>query len=219
MTFSDEELNRPLNVHAEVRKDWAPSYADFAADFADYCRAVRDWCEASDLLKAVEARDGYSQDIPNVTERDIYGHTHHWLQGLYFARGLHEMVADYYLAKPFWDYESRETPAHNEFTARLMRQSDGIPLEHYRQSFDALATDGRPDLAIRIWRHVFETEAARSEAGAASDQDAQLHRLALIEIFDLLKPVVAEYGSEVDQRWLSDAWARLPDSPFADSPE
>ena len=43
-----------------------------------------------------------------MIERDYWGQNLFWMQEIYFARGLHNLVARHFIDRPFWDREYRD---------------------------------------------------------------------------------------------------------------
>ncbi|MXQ07258.1 hypothetical protein GQ651_05305 [Alphaproteobacteria bacterium GH1-50] len=187
---------------AEIIAAFQPAFQDFTADFEAFFEFARQWGrDNADRLRAADEARGYSDEAIGAIERDYWGQNLFWLQGEYFARGLHDLVARHFIERPFWDREYRDLPWTVETGSnKRPAASDGIPLEELREAFARFEADGRPDLAAGIWLHVTEATLARDP----DPQDA-------IETFDLCRGVVERCGTEADRARLDALKSALPD--------
>ena len=151
-------------------------------------------------LGTLRCSDERPEEGPD-TGRELF-----WLQGAYFERGLHDLVARHLMERPFWDREHRDLPWTLETKSNNRAAfSDGIPLEELREAFSRFETDGRGDLAVAIWLHVTEEMLEREIA----PQDA-------IDTFDLCWEVVERCGSETGKDRMKGLSRRLPSSTLGE---
>ncbi len=187
----------------EIIAAFKPTFSDFTKDFEDFFDSARRWGrDNADRLRAADEERGYSDEAIGVIERDSWGAELYWLQGVYFERGLHDLVARHLMERPFWDREYRELPWTLETKSnKRVAESDGIPLEQLREAFSRFETDGRGDLAVAIWLHVTEEMLGRE----IEPQDA-------IDTFDLCRDVVERCGNEAEKNRMKGLSLRLPSS-------
>ena len=190
-----------MNPRLEIIAGFTPGFTDFTADLEGFFAYACDWGrENAERLKAADVARGYSDDAIGVIERDLFGVNLFWLQKEYFARGLHDLVADHFITLPHWDREYRDLPWTKESgSPKRVASSDGIPLEEWREAFARFAYEGRGDLCAKIWLHV-------TEATLSRDSDP----IDKIETFDLCKAVVELHGSEADNARLQTIAQMLP---------
>ena len=190
-----------MNPRLEILAGFTPSFTDFTADLEGFFAYACDWGrENAERLKAADVARGYGDDAIGVIERDLFGVNLFWLQKEYFARGLHDLVADHFIARPLWDREYRALPWTDETgSPKRVASSDGIPLEELREAFARFAYDGRADLSAQIWLHITHTTLSRD--GDPIDK---------IETFDLCKAVVDLHGSDADRAQLHALAQKLP---------
>lgn len=195
------EIFRP---RFEIQAGFAPGYTDFTADLHAFFDHARQWGrDNADRIRKADEERGYPDEIIGVIERDYHGETLFWLQGLYFQRGLHDLVAQHLIARPFWTQDYRDLPWTVETKSnKRIAASDGIPLEELREAFARFESDGRPDLAVAIWLHVTD----RTLAPGTDPQDA-------LDTFDLCRAVVDRCGTDADRQRVDALAARLPDWP------
>ena len=190
-----------FNPRLEIIAAFQPGFTDFTADLEGFFAFACDWGrQNADRLQAADEARGYPDEAIGVIERDLFGVNLFWLQKEYFARGLHDQVADHFTARPHWDREYRDLPWTKETGSnKRVASSDGIPLEELREAFARFAYDGRGDLSAKIWLHV-------TEATLSRDADP----IDMIETFDLCRAVVDLHGSEADKARLHVLAQKLP---------
>lgn len=190
-----------FNPRLEIIAAFQPGFTDFTDDLEGFFAFACNWGrQNADRLQAADEARGYSDEAIGAIERDLFGVNLFWLQKEYFARGLHDLVADHFIARPHWDCEYRDLPWTKETGSnKRVAGSDGIPLEELREAFARFANDGRGDLSAKIWLHV--TEVTLSRDGDPID---------LIETFDLCKAVVELHGSEAAKARLQALAQKLP---------
>lgn len=196
--MTDPDDFRPRD---EIISAFEPSFQDFTTDLEGFFEFARAWGrQNADRLRAADEARGYSLEAIGAIERDYFGQNLFWLQRAYFARGLHDLVAAHFIARPFWDRDYRDLPWTIETRSnKRAAPSDGIPLEELREAFARFEAEGRSDLAVSIWLHV----TAATLAGTPERQDA-------IETFDLCRGVVERCGQQADRDRLETLEAHLP---------
>lgn len=190
----------------EIIAAFRPGFADFTADLEGFFDFVRQWGrDNADRLDAADKARGYPDEAIGVIERDYFGQNLFWLQDLYFRRGLHDLVAQHYLRRPYWDRDYRDLPWTRETKSnKRPASSDGIPLEELREAFGRFEADGRGDLAAAIWLHV-------TEAMLAVDPDPQ----DAVDTFDLCRGIVDRCGTDEDNARLEALADNLPGWPLS----